>query len=146
MMTVYRVTSGNKTIDFSTQTEADDYRSANGIEAAAAVLDIQQSAAPTLIDSLQNSSVAYIDFGSNLFDIMKQKTWALNTYLKIQGTPLTSQQMQTLLSASDMLQKCLETGSLLTAKDVITSMMSSLPQYSNIGTFAIAQINSFLGI
>jgi hypothetical protein len=144
-MTKFKIVHGSQTIEFSSVDFANAWKQEHG-SSAEVVEFIDPQISPTLISALEDTSVPYIVFGSGLFQSMKRKTWALNTYLKLQGSPLTTKQLQALLTTSDMIQKSLETGSLLTAKDVITYLMNILPQYADVGTYAIKEINTFLGI
>lgn len=101
---------------------------------------------PTLtqLETLELSSVKYINFGTGLYSEILRKTWAFNTLLKIQNNPLTTQQMQSLMATSDLLEKCLKSGSLLTAMDVINALKTALPQYIDIADYALERISTFL--
>ena len=68
-----------------------------------------------ILETLENKSIEYIDFGTNLWEVVKRKVWAINTYNRSQNINLTTEQMTLLLSMSDVLEKSLKTGSLLTA-------------------------------
>ena len=105
------------------------------------------SNAPTLtpLQILEAQAPGYIDFGSNLYDQITAQVWAINELASQNGSPLTQSQLLTLLSESTSLQQCLQSGSLVTAQAVITELVASFPQYSTVGTWATAQINTFLG-
>lgn len=98
----------------------------------------------SLLQVLEETSPKYRIFGSSLYLKIVDKTWAFNTYLKSVGTPLTINEMQTLLNHSTMLEKSLNTGSLLTAKDVANQLKTALPSYSTIADYAINEIDKFL--
>ena len=99
-----------------------------------------------IISMLESKSEDYIVFGEKLWEIMKRKTWAINTFNKSQGNDLGIEGMKTLLSTSDLLQKSLTTGSLLTAKDICGMLKAQLPQYTSVADFGILEINTYLGI
>jgi hypothetical protein len=143
-MIIYKVKNGNTEIEFLTQQEADNYIASVGIQAVS-----QQTDSPLVTNdimaNLEQSAGPYIDFGTDLWSLLKKKTWAFNTFLKISGTPLSTQEMRELLSSSDMIQKCLTTGSLVTARDVLMNLRSVLPRYADIANYAIKEINTFLG-
>lgn len=101
------------------------------------------SAPPTTPPSLADQASAYMSFGQDLFQQVAKQVWATNEQAAIQGSPLSVQQIETLLSESDTLQKALESGSLTTSVFVIQQLVASFPQYSTIGTDAINQITSF---
>lgn len=144
-MIIYRVTSNNTTIEFATEIEANSFITQNGLNST---VEMVERVAPTInvLEVLEATSVPYIKFGSDLWQILKQKIWAYNTYLKSQGTPLSSAQLQSLLSTSTLIQSCLESGSLLTAKDVLSVLKINLPQYATIADYMISEINTFLGV
>ncbi|CAB4125150.1 hypothetical protein UFOVP53_69 [uncultured Caudovirales phage] len=144
-MIIYKVRNGNAEVEFLTLQEANAYIASLGLSAVAEELDSPDSTVDVMA-SLELASIAYIDFGTDLWGTLKRKTWAFNTFLKISGTPLTTQEMQTLLTTSSMIEKCLLTGSLLTGKDVLNSLKNTLPRYTMIADFAIRQINTFLGV
>jgi hypothetical protein len=144
-MIVYKVQDGNNEIEFLTLEEANSFIAQNNLNAT--IEQITRVAAPiNVLDILEATSVPYIKFGSDLWQVLKQKTWAYNTYLKNQGSPLTSAQLQALLNTSTLIQSCLESGSLLTAKDVLSLLKYNLPQYTVIADYVITEINQFLGI
>lgn len=145
-MIVYRVIDGQSTIDFSTQLDADSFIASQGLNTTPEIVTIATPAAASLLSNLEDSAPSYIAFGTDLWEELKKKTWAYNTYLKITGSPLTTTQMQTLLTTTDMINKCLTTGSLLTAKDVLNALKAALPQYSTIADYAVTKINTFLGV
>jgi hypothetical protein len=96
------------------------------------------------LSELEGKSVKYINFGTDLWNEIKKKVWALNTYNKSLGINLTSEQMTTLFATSDMLEKSLKTGSLLTAIYICNGLIITVPQYSSIANFALAEINGFV--
>lgn len=100
----------------------------------------------TTLQRLEIKSVEYMGFGSKLYSTIAQKVWAINVLAASGGNPLTTNQMTTLLSTSDLLEKCLKSGSLATAKVVLISLVQAFPQYSDVGNFATSEINLFLGI
>lgn len=143
-MVKYKLTNGNETVEFSSHTNAQAYKDMYSIESD--IIEFNDDVIPqSLIKSLENTSVDYINFGTELWKVLVQKTWALNTYLKIMGTPLTTTQMQGLLTSGDMLEKCLKTGSLLTARIILQSMGTQLSQYSDIASYGISEITTYLG-
>ena len=95
---------------------------------------------------LESKSEDYILFGEKLWEVMKRKTWAINTFNKSQGNDLGIEGMKILLSTSDLLQKSLTTGSLLTGKDICGMLKAQLPQYTSVADFGILEINTYLGI
>ena len=97
-----------------------------------------------VLNYLEHKSKEYILFGSNLFNTVKQKIWAVNTHNKSKGIIMTSEQMLNLLGLSDTLEKTLKTGSLDTAKIVLNNLISVLPQYTSVGNYALNEINTFM--
>jgi hypothetical protein len=93
--------------------------------------------------SLEDQAQAYIDFGTDLYKQITQQVWAANELAASQGNPLSVQQLETLLSESDTLQKALETGSLSTALYVISQLVAAFPQYASIGSMASNAVISF---
>lgn len=100
---------------------------------------------PTALEALELKAPDYIRFGSDLYTSIKQKVWAVNVLAKSQGSGLTPQQMVSLLQNSDTLEKSLKTGSLDMAQIVIAQLVQALPQYKDIGDWAVIQLKSFLG-
>lgn len=98
------------------------------------------------LEMLEQKSVEYIDFGMGLWELVKRKVWALNTYNKSQGINLTTEQMTALFSMSDMLEKSLKTGSLLTAIYICNNLSNSVPQYSSVTAYTIYELQVFMGI
>lgn len=98
----------------------------------------------SLLQILEETSPKYRIFGNSLYLTIIDKTWAFNTYLKSIGTPLSISEMQTLLNHSTMLEKSLNTGSLITAKDIANQLKAALPSYSSIADYAINEIDKFL--
>jgi len=143
-MIIYKVKNGNTEIEFLTQQEADNYITSLGLQVKAVQTD-SPLVTNDIMANLELSAGPYIDFGTDLWNTLKKKTWAFNTFLKISGTPLTVQEMQALLTTSDMIQKCLTTGSLITARDVLMNLRNVLPRYADIANYAIKEINTFLG-
>lgn len=98
------------------------------------------------LSMLEEKADEYIEFGTNLWNTVKKKTFAINTYNRSQGLVLSIAEMKTLLASSDLLEKTLTTGSFDTAKDVAVGMSASLPQYKSISDFIILEINTYLEI
>lgn len=99
-----------------------------------------------VLSLLESKSQDYIAFGESLWEQIKRKTWAINTYNKSIGNDLGIEGMKTLLSISDLLEKSLRAGSLLTGRDICTQLKTQLPQYTSVSEFAILEINTFLEI
>lgn len=98
------------------------------------------------LSMLESKSEEYLVFGENLWETMKKKTWAINTYNKSQGNDLGVEGMKTLLSTSDLLEKSLKSGSLITARDICLMLKAQLPQYTSVADYGCAEIDSFLGL
>lgn len=110
---------------------------------------VQEKSTMTLeqtLSMLEAKSEEYIDFGVKLWEVMKRKTWAINTYNKSQGNDLGVEGMKTLLATSDLLEKSLRSGSLLTAKDISIMLKNQLPQYTSVSDFVCMEIDHFLGL
>lgn len=95
---------------------------------------------------LEDKADEYIAFGETLWNIIKKKVFAINTYNKSQGNDLTIDQMKALLATSDMLEKSLKSGSLNTSKDIANYFKATMPQYSTVCNFIISEINVFMGL
>lgn len=98
------------------------------------------------ISELEDKSDDYIEFGTILWSKTKRKVWALNTYNKSVGITLSSSEMFSLFTTSDMIEKSLKTGSLDTAIYICGQLKVALPQYINIANFIINEINIFKGV
>lgn len=125
----------NQGYSIYTQEQYDDY-----------IVQNSQLSQEEIISMLEIKSEDYILFGEKLWETMKRKTWAINTFNKSIGNDLGIEGMKTLLSTSDLLQKSLTTGSLLTAKDICGMLKAQLPQYTSVADFGILEINTYLGI
>lgn len=99
---------------------------------------------PSGLAALEIKASEYISFGSQLYTKIKEKVWAINTLAISNGNPLTIQQTLTLLATSDTLEKSLKTGSLNTAKYVLTQLSGQLSQYADVCTYATNEINDFM--
>lgn len=96
-------------------------------------------------EELQIKSAAYTGPGTLIAEQLEKKVWARNTYLKSIGQELTIQQMTALLQISIGVDKALRTGSLVTAKDGLLQLKTVLPQYNDIGDWAINALKLFIG-
>lgn len=143
-MTKYRITVGNKSIEFSSQALAQAWSVTNNYSGE--IEQFEENSQATAMSVLEDKADKYIDFGERLWKSVKKKIWAINTFAASNGQPLTSQQMATLLSASDMIQKALETGSFNQAKQILAYLKNSYPNYSSIADYATTEINTFLGV
>ena len=106
----------------------------------------EQAKIRTPLQLLEDKSNEYLVFGNTLYSEIKRKVWAQNTLLISQGNTFSTDDMKSLLATSDLLQKSLESGSLLTAKDICSSLKTVLPIYADIADFAIIEINKFMRI
>lgn len=97
---------------------------------------------PTLEEKARN----YIDFGTHLNELMTAKMWARNVSLKYAGSALTATEMVSLLNQAKQFTDAVTTGSLDTAKYILSQLKVSLSQYADIADFGIAQINSYMGV
>lgn len=97
-----------------------------------------------VISMLESKSEDYIVFGEKLWEVMKRKTWAINTYNKSIGNDLGIEGMKTLLSTSDLLEKSLKSGSLITARDICNQLKIQLPQYTSVADYGTLEITTFL--
>jgi hypothetical protein len=93
---------------------------------------------------LESKADEYILFGEKLWNVIKKKVFAINTYNKSQGNDLTIDQMKALLATSDMLEKSLKSGSLNTAKDVAVYFKTVMPQYGSVCDFILSEVNTFM--
>jgi hypothetical protein len=141
-MTKYIIKNADSEVEFITELGALTYQNAKGGELI--IVQVQDSPQSTL-DILEAKSLDYIDFGTDLYTKIKQKVWAFNTLAASSGSPINTQSLMALLSASDNLEKALKTGSLDTAIYVCNQLKTDLPTYSGIADYAILQINTFLG-
>jgi len=98
---------------------------------------------PTPI-SLSEQAQQYIAFGTQIFNQIQESVWATNEAAAAAGNPLSIQQLTSLLTESDTLQKALESGSLTTSIYIISQLVATFPQYTTIGTNATNQISSFI--
>lgn len=98
----------------------------------------------TPLEILENQSMAYRIFGTQLYEDISNQVWAANELAASQGNPLTVSQIMNLLSESTSLQQCLESGSLISALQVIQELVNSFPEYSAVGTYATNSINAFI--
>ncbi len=96
--------------------------------------------------SLGEEAEKRMNFGASLFKDISKKVWVINTQNEMNGSPLTTPQMQSLLGTSDQIQKSLESGSLKTAKYILGLLKSAFPIYSDVADFATNEINNYLGI
>lgn len=142
-MTKYRVNLENGFVEFGTSQEAIDYISLNQLNTTHEEITESLELSPLL--TLEQKSAEYINFGVSLYEKIKQKVWALNTYNKSIGLNLTTQEMLSLLSTSDTLEKSMKTGSFDTAIYIANQFKTALPQYTDIANFAIDEMNYFLG-
>jgi|GEM_PF-4434817 len=110
------------------------------------ILQVNSKSEEEILIELEKKSEEYINHGHELFEIVKKKTWAVNTLNISKGIVLSTEQMKSLLSTSDMLEKSLKTGSFKTAKDVALYLKITLPQYASIADFVISDLNQFMGI
>ena len=143
-MLKYKIIQENSTIEFLTLESAEAFKVLHNLPEAItsfeeAVSQVDQMA------MLENLSEKYILYGSQLYQTLKRKIWAVNTYNKSLGHELTITEMTALLQTSDILQKALESGSLLTAISILQQLKVSLPSYSSVADFALADIAAFLG-
>lgn len=110
-------------------------------------VNVQNEKTPQqLIKEIEDKASGYLFFGKELWDSVKKKTFAINTYNRSIGIVMSVEDMLTLLNSADIFQKSLESGSFITALQVCTNLKNALPQYSSVADYATAEINNFLGI
>ena len=143
-MIKYIIQQQNSKIEFLTLEAAEAFKLLNSVPEEISTVEEVISPADQLM-LLESLSEKYIGYGIELFKVLKRKIWAVNTYNKSLGNELTIEQMTALLQTSDILQKALESGSLLTAISILNQLKTSLPSYSSVADFALADISSFLG-
>jgi len=144
-MIKYKIQQGNTIIEFPSLELAQAYKSLNSI--AEEVLQFEEVMSQSdQMAVLETLSEKYINYGSDLFKTIKKKIWAVNTYNKSLGSELTIAELTSLLQTSDILQKSLESGSLLTAISVLNQLKTSLPSYASVADYALADISYFLSI
>jgi len=142
-MIKYKIQQGNTIIEFPSLELAQAYKSLNSITED--ILEIEEVMSQSdQMTTLETLSEKYILYGSQLYQTLKRKIWAVNTYNKSLGHELTIAEMTALLQTSDILQKALESGSLLTAISILQQLKVSLPSYSSVADFALADIAAFL--
>lgn len=135
-------TTYTRTIDEMQITDPNSTPTTQVVAAFNSMMPAADAPEVTSPNALQVVAMAAITFGTNLFPQIQAMVWAINEGGE---TPPTQQQILTLLSDSTTLQQCLESGSLVTAMAVINELVSAMPQYQSVGTWAIGQINTFLG-
>lgn len=142
-MIKYKIVQENSTIEFLTLESAEAFKVLNNITSEVLTFEEVISTADQMA-MLEALSEKYIVYGSQLYQTLKRKIWAVNTYNKSLGYELTIAEMTALLQTSDILQKALESGSLLTAISILQQLKVSLPSYSSVADFALADISAFL--
>lgn len=99
----------------------------------------------TDLQILELKAIDYRAFGSEVFESLSCKVWAINVLAKNEGHPLTTNQLIALLTTSDTLEKALKSGSLDTAKYILGQLIAAFPQYADAGNEAVAKINEYQG-
>jgi len=110
-----------------------------------AIVNSNMTIAQQLV-ALEAKADEYIKFGGKIWEIVKKKVFAVNTYNKSIGVVMTIDEMKTLLSTSDMLEKSLKSGSFDTSKNITIYLKSIMPQYSDVCDYIVAELNTFMGI
>jgi len=143
-MVKYKITLDNSEIEFISLEAAQAFKLLRPTSSEILSFEEVMSSVDQLA-LLENLSEKYINYGIELYKILKKKIWAVNTYNKSLGNELTIEQMTALLQTSDILQKALESGSLLTAISILNQLKIALPAYATVADYALADIAAFLG-
>jgi len=94
-MIKYKIQQGNTIIEFPSLELAQAYKSLNSITED--ILEIEEVMSQSdQMTTLETLSEKYILYGSQLYQTLKRKIWAVNTYNKSLGHELTIAEMTAL--------------------------------------------------
>lgn len=99
----------------------------------------------TVLELLEEKAPDYISFGSQLWQKIRYKVWAVNVLAAQQGNALTTEQVIALVTSGLVIKELLQSGSLQVVQGVIQQMCQNNPAYNDIGAWAIAELKGYLG-